>query len=333
MATAMRRRRQSTPTDDKKSEASDNSALAALDSALLSGGITKKGRGEHFYGEGDITSLVLSEAGGKERSPRPLTSGPQNSSPCPKGKQKKKSNSNLLSISFDAETGSLDRYDDMCEPSPLIETPLEDQWLVRPSSTRPVSRGMSPSRRTPSPSSGRSRNGLPPSSPPIQRNASRPSSRASGIAAITPSAPFKVLVPVSLRKESEDFANRMGPNRDEQSRVASDATTHPRSTNTRLQKTDIWDVSDDSSDDDVAPTHPRSQSTQKSRGQRDSSVDRQRLSNKSETSRPRVAAMPSSPQLSSPPCPAPRGTSQSNRTNTLANVVRICFRRHYPLLP
>jgi hypothetical protein len=327
MATAMRRRRQSTPTEDKKSDSSDSSALDALDSALINGGITMKGRGDHFYGEGDITSLVLSaESGGRGRSPRPSAG---TSSPHLKGKQKKPPNPNVLSISFDGETGSLDRYDDMCEPSPLIEARLEEQWLARPSSTRHPSRGMSPSRRTPSPGSARSRNGLPPSSPPIQRNASRPSSsRAVGIAAITPSAPFKVLVPVSLRNESEDFANRMNINRHKASQVGSNKSAPLQSTHPRLQKTDIWDLSEDSSDDEAVPTHSRSLGTKSDRLYQDeghrnkTSLDRQRTSNGDDRSRPSVAALSSGSQEVPSPTSPPRGFSQSSRANTLSNVVR-----------
>jgi hypothetical protein len=238
----MRRRRQSTPPweTDSKGISSDSSALETLDSALAKGA-SQRGREGYvpYYGEGDITALVLKNS---ETSPRTLRS------------QKKKSSQTLLSSSFDAELG-LGGYDE----EPLGAFPL----LEVESASRPRTRGLaSPQsaggsrQRTPSPGSARSRsrNGLPPSSPPIQRNASRPSSTqgsiAGGIAVRTPSAPFKVLVPIASRNDEEDFVSRVASNRrQEKERQGAEEgdklSRHPR-------VNDIWDVSDDSSDEEAA---------------------------------------------------------------------------------
>lgn len=236
MATAMRRRRQTTQPKEKCS-ASESSALAALDSALVKG--TKKEREFHmpFFGEGDITSLVLQSCGTTRKndlvdfgslSPLSLVN-------------RQKSNSNILSTSFDAEIGSLDKDDD-CFGSSLAISKCDEF-------PRPNSRGLSPNYlRSPSPRSTRSRNGLPPSSPPVQRNASRPSSSrsslVSGIASTTPSAPFKVLVPASLRNEKDEFLTRLAVS--ERANISRNEGT-PKS----KHMSDVWDVSDDSSDDET----------------------------------------------------------------------------------
>jgi hypothetical protein len=242
----MRRRRQSTPPceADQKSNSADSSALATLDSALINE-TTRRGREGYvpYYGEGDITALVMNNS---ETSPR--TQRPQ---------KKKSTKSTLLSTSFDAELG-LGGYDE--EPfgsSPFLKATADQD-------ERPRTRGLSSGgnrQRTPSPGSARSRNGLPPSSPPIQRNASRPSSSqgggiVGGIAARTPSAPFKVLVPLSSRNDEEDFVSRVASNPrvggPQENARQDDKLRQPRIHN------DIWDVSDDSSDDEICSAGKRS---------------------------------------------------------------------------
>lgn len=243
MASAMRRRRQTTPPceTDQSGNSTESSALATLDSALVNG-TTRRTRESYipYYGEGDITALVLNNS---ETSPR--TQRPQ---------KKVSTKSTLLSTSFDAELGLIGYEEEPFSSSPFLKATADQDE----SAQRLRTRGQSPSgtrQRTPSPSSARSRNGLPPSSPPIQRNASRPSSSqggsiAGGIAARTPSAPFKVLVPLSSRNDEEDFVSRVASNHhnlgnSQKNAIEDNNPRHPRIHN------DIWDVSDDSSDDEI----------------------------------------------------------------------------------
>eukprot|EP00604_Paraphysomonas_vestita_P000432 CAMPEP_0174825864 /NCGR_PEP_ID=MMETSP1107-20130205/43194_1 /TAXON_ID=36770 /ORGANISM="Paraphysomonas vestita, Strain GFlagA" /LENGTH=1028 /DNA_ID=CAMNT_0016057917 /DNA_START=530 /DNA_END=3616 /DNA_ORIENTATION=- len=191
-----------------------------------------------------------------------------------------KSNSNSSSRSHSNDND--DDQDDEDESIPIFSPSIRKNKVYEENEkpSRPTSRGNSSGnnrmnsplnlqRRTPSPNSIKSRNGLPPSSPPVQRNASRPSSSRggllSGIASITPSAPFKVALPAngvlgannSISHE-EDFVNRLGTSRllsreglqtsNTRSDLESNATI-PTLTNIN-KSIGIWDVSDDSSDDD-----------------------------------------------------------------------------------
>jgi hypothetical protein len=257
MASAMRRRRQPKSSASPDYNPTDTSALAVLDSALVDGGDIK-GRGGSsfsFLGEGDITSLVLQTDSSElptqyGKSPRTSTSFP-NLSASPKVRYKKKSSETLIGVStsFDAEAYPLgmDKYEG--DESPRDYSAAGGgRWVQspRPDSRNELRQG-SPrqQRRTPSPNTFRSRNGLPPSSPPVQRNASRPpSSRGlvSGIASITPSAPFKILIPLSGNGE-EDSSTKGA------SRELCEAN-NSNSADLSTQKTGLWDVSDDSSGDE-----------------------------------------------------------------------------------
>lgn len=222
MAAAMRRRRQTTPTRENINT-HEGSALTALDHALHNE-VTEINREAHipYFGEGDITSLVLN-------SGSPHFMGPR--SPRPQ-----KNQAHQLSTSFDAEIGSLDKDED------FSSTMLKGDETPFNRNSRSNSRGVSPSGlRSPSPA--RTRNGLPPSSPPIQLNASRPSSsrgNLTGGIASTPSAPFKIMVPSKLRDDDTIERSENGSILDKNEVISISKTLH-----------DVWDVSDDSSDDEI----------------------------------------------------------------------------------
>eukprot|EP00602_Paraphysomonas_sp_CaronLab_P004364 CAMPEP_0185030398 /NCGR_PEP_ID=MMETSP1103-20130426/17327_1 /TAXON_ID=36769 /ORGANISM="Paraphysomonas bandaiensis, Strain Caron Lab Isolate" /LENGTH=953 /DNA_ID=CAMNT_0027565509 /DNA_START=149 /DNA_END=3013 /DNA_ORIENTATION=- len=256
MAAAMRRRR--LPSGGSRGESpqhdtTDTSALSTLDSVLSnrSGDLSDWTKSSsQFYKEGDITSQVMARAPHASSSPKLKNKISANSVPS----------KSLASASFEGEVfGSRDSGDEGGGGLHL--------------------RG-SHGRRTPSP-----RRGLPPTSPQLQRNASRPhttcsrphssastcsNSSVGGIAA--PSAPFKVLLSSLSGNEQalSDLTQRIGSART-QSREStrsdrSESSGNPREKQKpRIEKeadigigmalgkkpsASLWDVSDDSSEDE-----------------------------------------------------------------------------------